>query len=111
MEYDRDLNACINIAHRVMSSVGWVWGEPPEPACATELRAPGERWKLPTLVVESVNFAPSVSCSAADIEDAPRPSWGLLIPTTFLPSNLWQSTRQTISSGEPSPTVIVDSIG
>jgi len=29
MEYDRDLNACVNIAHRVMSSVGWVWGEPP----------------------------------------------------------------------------------
>jgi len=23
MEYDRDLNACINIAHRVMSSMGW----------------------------------------------------------------------------------------
>ncbi|MCD6380722.1 MAG: transposase [Candidatus Odinarchaeota archaeon] len=23
MEYDRDLNACINIAHRVMSSMEW----------------------------------------------------------------------------------------
>ena len=23
MEYDRDLNACINIAHRVTSSMGW----------------------------------------------------------------------------------------
>jgi putative transposase len=23
MEYDRDLNACVNIAHRVMSSMGW----------------------------------------------------------------------------------------
>jgi putative transposase len=32
MEYDRDLNACINIAHRVMSSMGWGSCEPPEPA-------------------------------------------------------------------------------
>jgi transposase len=32
MEYDRDLNACVNIAHRVMSSMGWGRGEPPEPA-------------------------------------------------------------------------------
>ena len=31
MEYDRDLNACINIAHRVMSSVGWGSCEPREP--------------------------------------------------------------------------------
>jgi transposase len=31
-EYDRDLNACINIAHRVMSSMGWGSCEPPEPA-------------------------------------------------------------------------------
>ncbi|RLI32952.1 hypothetical protein DRO56_02680 [Candidatus Bathyarchaeota archaeon] len=23
MEYDRDLSACVNIAHRVMSSVEW----------------------------------------------------------------------------------------
>jgi len=29
MEYDRDLNACINIAHRVMSSMGWGSCEPP----------------------------------------------------------------------------------
>ena len=32
MEYDRDLNACINIAHRVMSSMGWRSSEPLEPA-------------------------------------------------------------------------------
>jgi len=30
MEYDRDLNACINIAHRVMSSVGWGSCDTPE---------------------------------------------------------------------------------
>jgi len=29
MEYDRDLNACINIAHRVMSSMRWGSREPP----------------------------------------------------------------------------------
>ena len=33
MEYDRDLNASINIAHRVMSSVGWRSCEPRKPAC------------------------------------------------------------------------------
>jgi len=32
MEYDRDLNACINIAHRVTSSMGWRSSEPLEPA-------------------------------------------------------------------------------
>lgn len=32
MEYDRDLNACVNIVHRVMSSVGWRSREPLEPA-------------------------------------------------------------------------------
>ena len=32
MEYDRDLNACINIARRVMSSTGWGSREPPKPA-------------------------------------------------------------------------------
>jgi len=32
MEYDRDLNACINIAHRVTSSMGWGSCEPLEPA-------------------------------------------------------------------------------
>jgi len=32
MEYDRDLNACINIAHRVMSSMGWRSREPRKPA-------------------------------------------------------------------------------
>jgi IS605 OrfB family transposase len=32
MEYDRDLNACINIAHRVTSPMGWGSREPPEPA-------------------------------------------------------------------------------
>jgi IS605 OrfB family transposase len=32
LKYDRDLNACINIAHRVMSSMGWGRREPPEPA-------------------------------------------------------------------------------
>ncbi len=36
MEYDRDLNACVNIAHRVMSSMGWGSCEPPEPADVTE---------------------------------------------------------------------------
>ena len=35
MEYDRDLNACINIAHRVTSSMGWGSREPPEPADVT----------------------------------------------------------------------------
>ena len=29
MKYDRDLNACINIARRVMSSAGWGRSEPP----------------------------------------------------------------------------------
>ena len=32
MEYDRDLNACINIARRVMRSAGWGSCEPPGPA-------------------------------------------------------------------------------
>jgi len=32
MEYDRDLNVCINIAHRVMSSMGWRRCEPRGPA-------------------------------------------------------------------------------
>jgi len=32
MEYDRNLNACVNIAHRVMSSVGWRRSEPRKPA-------------------------------------------------------------------------------
>lgn len=32
MEYDRDLNACINMAHRVTSSRGWGSREPPQPA-------------------------------------------------------------------------------
>ena len=32
MEYDRDLNACINIAHRVTSSMGWGSCGPPKPA-------------------------------------------------------------------------------
>jgi len=32
MEYDRDLNACVNIAHRAMNSMGWGSREPPEPA-------------------------------------------------------------------------------
>jgi IS605 OrfB family transposase len=32
MEYDRDLNASINIARRVMSSAGWGSSEPPKPA-------------------------------------------------------------------------------
>ncbi|MGC9014596.1 MAG: RNA-guided endonuclease TnpB family protein [Thermoproteota archaeon] len=36
MEYDRDLNACVNIAHRVTSSVGWRSCEPLEPADVTE---------------------------------------------------------------------------
>jgi len=33
--YNRDLNASINIAHRVMSSMGWGSREPPEPAYVT----------------------------------------------------------------------------
>ena len=32
MEYDRDLNASINIAHRVMSSMGWRSSETRKPA-------------------------------------------------------------------------------
>jgi transposase len=32
IEYDRELNACVNIAHRVTSSMGWGRCEPPEPA-------------------------------------------------------------------------------
>jgi IS605 OrfB family transposase len=32
LEYDRDLNACVNIAHRVTSSMGWRSSEPLEPA-------------------------------------------------------------------------------
>jgi len=32
MEYDKDLNTCINIAHRVTSSMGWRSDEPLEPA-------------------------------------------------------------------------------
>jgi IS605 OrfB family transposase len=32
MEYNRDLNACVNIAHRVTSSMGWGRCEPPKPA-------------------------------------------------------------------------------
>jgi IS605 OrfB family transposase len=32
MEYDRDLNACINIAHRVICSMGWGRCEPPKPS-------------------------------------------------------------------------------
>jgi len=51
MEYDRDLNVCINIAHRVMSSMGWGSREPPKPADVTKRKAPAERWKLPTSVV------------------------------------------------------------
>ncbi len=35
MEYDRDLNACVNIAHRVTSSMGWGSREPPKPADVT----------------------------------------------------------------------------
>jgi len=35
MEYDRDLNACINITHRVMSSMEWGSREPPKPAYVT----------------------------------------------------------------------------
>jgi hypothetical protein len=31
-----DLNACINIAHRVTSSIGWRRREVPEPANVTE---------------------------------------------------------------------------
>jgi putative transposase len=34
--YNRDLNACVNIAHRVMSSMGWGSCEPPKPAYVTE---------------------------------------------------------------------------
>ena len=34
--YNRDLNACVNIAHRVMSSMGWRSREPRKPADVTE---------------------------------------------------------------------------
>jgi IS605 OrfB family transposase len=40
MEYDRDLNACINIAHRVTSPMGWRRREPPEPADEAEVVKP-----------------------------------------------------------------------
>jgi len=36
MEYDRDLNACVNIAQRVTSSLGWGSCEQPEPADVVE---------------------------------------------------------------------------
>ena len=36
MKYERDLNACINIAHRVTSSVRWGRREPTEPVNVTE---------------------------------------------------------------------------
>jgi IS605 OrfB family transposase len=32
LRYNRDLNACINIAHRLMRSMGWGSCEPPKPA-------------------------------------------------------------------------------
>ena len=35
MEYEKDLNACMNIAHRVMSYMGWGSREPPKPADVT----------------------------------------------------------------------------
>jgi len=51
MEYDRDLNACVNIAHRVMSSMGWGSCEPPITSrCDWRRKAPAERWKPPTSV-------------------------------------------------------------
>jgi len=50
--YNRDLNACINIAHALMRGMGWRSSEPRGPAYVTKRKAPGERWKLPTLVVE-----------------------------------------------------------
>jgi len=43
MEYDRDLNACVNIAQKVMSSMGWRRSESPKPAYVTKYKAPGER--------------------------------------------------------------------
>ncbi len=47
MEYDRDLNACINIAHRVMSSMGWGSCDAPRTSrCDWRRKAPGERWNL-----------------------------------------------------------------
>jgi IS605 OrfB family transposase len=55
MEYDRDLNACVNVAHRVMSFMGWGSrkSEPPKPADEENKRkAISKRWKLPTLVEE-----------------------------------------------------------
>ncbi len=46
MEYDRDLNACVNIARRVTSSTGWRSREPRKPADVTDMRkASVERWK------------------------------------------------------------------
>jgi IS605 OrfB family transposase len=34
--YNRDLNACVNIAHALMRGMGWGRREPPEPAYVTE---------------------------------------------------------------------------
>jgi len=49
MEYDRDLNACINIAHRVTSSMGWGSRDAPElpnEAKAESLSLTGEAHSL-----------------------------------------------------------------
>jgi IS605 OrfB family transposase len=53
MEYDRDLNACVNIAHRVTSSMRWGSrkSESPEPADEENKRkAISKRWKPQTSV-------------------------------------------------------------
>ncbi len=36
MEYNRDLNACVNIARVLMRRMGWGSCEPPEPADVSE---------------------------------------------------------------------------
>ncbi len=50
----RGLNAYINIAHRVMSSMGWGRREPPRTSrCGDRREAYSEHWKLPTEVGSS----------------------------------------------------------
>jgi len=49
IEYNRDLNAAINIAHALTRRMGWedILGEPADAAGAL---CPAERWKFPTSV-------------------------------------------------------------
>jgi len=78
--YNRDLNACINIAHRVMSSMGWRSCEPRGPAYVTKRKAPAERWNLLTLVVEPLTYVLALTPSSGSI------SKGYLMATAQLTS-------------------------